>query len=57
MFRRNQIVEKITLLEEIWKNNNRKLKLQKKLKKEDSQAWKDDGIVYIKEKVYVSLPL
>ena len=38
MFRKNQIVEKTTLLEEIWKNNTRKLKVQKKLKKENSQA-------------------
>jgi len=37
-FRRNQLLEETTLLEEIWKNNTREQKVQKKLEKENGQA-------------------
>ena len=47
IFRKNQIVEETTLLEEIWKNNTREQEVPKKLKKEDGQAWEDNGVVYI----------
>ena len=46
MFRENQIVEETTLLKEIQKNKKYK-------KKEDRQAWKDNGVVYIKGNIYI----
>ena len=38
IFRGNQMVEEIILLEEIYKNNKREQEVQKKLKKENGQA-------------------
>ena len=51
MFRENQIIEKTTLLEEIQKNNTKKQKRQKELEKIDSQAWKNDRVVYM-DRIY-----
>ena len=48
IIRKNQAVEKTTLLEEIRKNQIREQKVQKKLEKDKGQAWKDDRMVYIK---------
>ena len=48
IIRKNQAVEKTTLLEEIRKNQIREQKVQKKLEKDKEQAWKDDRMVYIK---------
>ena len=31
----------------------RKQEVQKKLEKKDSQAWKDNKVVYMEEKIYV----
>ena len=53
MFRGNQIIEEITLLEEIQKNNTREQEVQKELEKKDGQAWKDNRVVYIEEKIYI----
>ena len=54
MFRENQMVEETILLEEIQKNNTKEQEVQKELEKEDGQAQKDNGVVYMKEKIYVS---
>ena len=54
MFRENQIVKETILLEEIQKNNTKEQEVQKELEKEDGQAQKDNGVVYMKEKIYVS---
>ena len=54
MFRENQMVEETILLKEIQKNNTKEQKVQKELEKEDGQAQKDNGVVYMKEKIYVS---
>jgi len=40
------------ILEEIQKNNMKK-QVQKKLEKENRQVWKDDGVIYIKERIHV----
>jgi len=48
------VVEETTLLKEIWRNNIKEQQVLKKLEKEEGQAWKDDGIVYIEEIIYVS---
>jgi len=53
MFRGNQLVEETTLLEEIQKNNIKEQEVQKELEKKDRQAWKDNRVVYIKERIYV----
>ena len=41
------------LFKEIQKNNMREQEVQKELKKKDGQAWKDDRVVYIEEKIYI----
>jgi len=41
------------LLDEIQKNNIRE-QVQKELEKEDGQTWKENRMVYMEEKVYVS---
>ena len=51
IIRKNQAVEKTTLLEEIRKNQIREQKVQKKLEKDKEQAWKDDRMVYIKGRI------
>jgi len=53
MFRGNQLVEETTLLEEIQKNNIKEQEVQKELEKKDRQAWEDNRVVYIKERIYV----
>ena len=53
MFRENQIVEETILLEEIQKNNMKEQEVQKELEKDDSQAWKDNRVIYIKGKIYI----
>ena len=53
MFRENQIVEETILLEEIQKNNMKEQEVQKELEKGDSQAWKDNRVIYIKGKIYI----
>ena len=50
---RNKIVEEITLLEEIWRNNTKEQKVLKELEKDEGQAWKNNKIVYIEERIYV----
>jgi len=41
-------------LDEIRRNQTRKQKVQKKLEKDDGQAWENDSIIYIEERIYVS---
>ena len=53
MFRGSQIVEETILLEEIQKNNTKEQEVQKELEKEDGQAQEDNGVVYMKGKIYV----
>ena len=53
MFRENQLIEEITLLEEIQKNNIKKQEVQKELEKKDRQAWENNRVVYMKGKIYV----
>ena len=53
IFRGNQLVEETILLDEIQKNNIRE-QVQKELEKEDGQTWKENRMVYMEEKVYVS---
>jgi len=47
VLRRNQVVEKTILLDEIRRNQTREQKVQKKLEKYNGQAWENNGIVYV----------
>jgi len=47
------VVKEIILLDEIWKNNTREQEVQKELEKTDRQAWKNNRVVYIEERIYV----
>ena len=53
LIQKNQVVEEITLLEGIWKNNTKEQEVVKELEKNNNQAWEEDGIVYVEEKIYV----
>ena len=53
MFRECQMIEETILLEEILKNNTKEQEVQKELEKEDGQAQEDNGVVYMKGKIYV----
>ena len=53
MFRGSQMIEETILLEEIQKNNTKEQEVQKELEKEDGQAQEDNGVVYMKGKIYV----
>ena len=50
---RSQVVEKTTLMKEIWWNEMREQEVIKELAKKDGQAWKDNSIVYVKERIYI----
>ena len=53
MFKENQMIEEITLLEEIQKNKTRGQEVQKELEKENGQAWKDNKVLYMEENFYI----
>ncbi len=53
MFRKTKQQKNYTIRRNL-KEQHQKVKSAKKLKKENSQAQEDDGIVYMKGKVYVS---
>jgi len=50
---KNQVVEKTTLLEEIWQNGTKEQEVVKELKKEDGQSWEENRVVYIDRKIYM----
>jgi len=41
-------------LDEIRRNQTKEQKVQKELEKDDGQAWENDSIIYIEERIYVS---
>jgi len=47
------VVEEITLLEKIQRNYIREQEVLKELEKDKEQIWEDNGIVYIKGRIYV----
>ena len=53
IIQRNQVVEETILLEEIQRNNTKEQKVLKELEKDEEQAWKDDEIVYVEERIYI----
>ena len=54
IFRGNQMGEETMILDKIQRNKIRKQEVQKKLEKEEGQAWKDNRVVYIEERIYIS---
>jgi len=54
MLRRNSIIEKIELLKVIQQNGTKEQKVIQELRKEDEQAWEDNGIVYVDGRIYIS---
>ena len=53
MLKRNKITDNLDILEEIKRNNTREHKVDQTLKREDRLTWKQDGIVYIEEQIYI----
>ena len=49
MLKRYKLLEDSNLLEEIWRNNTRKHEVEQELKKENSLAWEQNEIIYMKE--------
>ena len=50
---RNKVIEETNLLEDIWWNSTKEQEVVQELKKKDSQAWEENGIVYINEQIYI----
>ena len=53
VLRRNQVVEETILLDEIKRNQTKEQKVEKELEKDNRQAQKDNGIIYMKGRIYV----
>jgi len=53
MLRRNKIIEDSDLLKEIWRNNTKEHEVKQELKKEDSLAWEQNGIIYMDGQTYI----
>jgi len=47
MLKRNKMMGNSDLLEEIQRNNMKEHEVEQELKKEDSLAWKQEGITYL----------
>ena len=47
------MVEETILLEEIWRNGTKEQEVLKKLDKNDSQSWEENGIIYIEGRIYI----
>jgi len=47
------VVGETTLLKKIQRNHIKKQEILKKLEKDKGQAWEDDGVVYVKRRIYV----
>jgi len=53
LLRRNKTIDSSDILEEIRRNNIREHEVDQVLKKENSLAWKQDGIIYIEGQIYI----
>jgi len=53
VLRGNQVVEETILLDKIRRNQTREQEVQKELEKNEGQAWEDNGIVYVKGRIYI----
>ena len=48
------MVEETNLLEKIWQNRTKEREIVQESKKEDSQSWEDNRIVYVDGQIYIS---
>ena len=48
------MIEETSLLEDIWWNSTKEQEVIQELKKEDSQAWEENEIVYMDGQIYIS---
>ena len=48
------MIEETSLLEDIWQNGIKEQEVVQELKKENSQAWEENRIVYIDRQIYIS---
>jgi len=53
MLRRKMTVDKSDIVKEIKRNNTKEQEVVQALKKEDGLTWEEDGIVYMKGRVYI----
>jgi len=53
MMGRKRIAEEGNIIKKIRRNNTREKKVVQALKKEDGLTWEEDGVVYMKGKIYV----
>jgi len=53
MMGRKRIAEEGNIIKEIRRNNTREKEVVQALKKEDGLTWEEDGVVYMKGKIYV----
>ena len=53
LIRKNQKVEKTTLLEKIQRNNIKEQEVVKEFENNNRQVWEEDRIVYIERRIYV----
>ena len=54
LIQKNQVVKETILLEEIWRNNTKEHEVVKKLEKNNRQACKENGIIYMEGRIYIS---
>ena len=54
MLGRKMITDKLDIIKKIKRNNTREQEVVQVLKKEDRLTWKEDGIVYMEGRIYVS---
>ena len=54
ILRRKTTVDKLDIVKEIKRNNTRKQEVVQVLKKKNELIWKEDGIVYMEGRVYIS---
>ena len=53
MIKRRTMIKESDILKEIKRNTTREKEVIQVLKKEDSLTWEEEGVVYMKERVYV----
>ena len=53
MLGRKVMTEESNIVKKIWKNNIREKEITQALEKKDGLVWEEDGMAYMKERIYV----
>jgi len=53
MLKKTTTMDKLEILEEIKRNNTREQEMVQALERDDELSWKQDGIVYMEERIYI----